>query len=793
MIWENHDFLQDSGIMQNMSQKTERRLIQLAAIFLGLYSLILTLSPAVRARSWNVDYLWMHWVGFALWAGLNWLAHTRINKDAPDRDPYIFPLASLLSGWGLLSIWRLTSTFGLRQSLWLVVSITTLIIGLRWRDLLPTLRRYKYILLSSGLILTTLTLVFGANPLGVGPRLWLGLGGIYIQPSEPLKLLLVIYLAAYLADHIPRKGKIFPLIFPTLFLAGLAILLLVFQRDLGAASIFIMLYATLLFLATGKKRVLFGNAAILLIVGLLGYYFIDIIHVRLAIWFSPWDDPSGRGYQIIQSLMAIANGGLFGRGPGLGSPGFVPVTHSDFIFASLAEETGLAGTIGLLTLIGIFLSRGMIIALRASTRFRRLLAAGLTAYLGIQSLLIIGGNLRLLPLTGVTLPFISYGGSSLLTSYLALLLLILISSDSEEAAPLPKPQPYHLLGGILTLGLVSAALINGWWAIVRGPDLLTRSDNPRRALADRYVPRGNLLDRNNNPINITTGESAKYLREYIYPDLSSIVGYTHPVYGQAGLEAELDDYLRGLAGNPFSVIWWNHVLYGQPPPGLDVRLSLDLDLQSRADESLSKHRGAVVLINAGSGEILALASHPSFDANLLGEIGNDLLTDQNSPLLNRATQGLYPLSLEFNALFSQSTSPGIRMPVAETREGYASPLQLALIATALSNEGTAPAPRIALAVNTPQDGWVILPTLDEPIEYFTPEEALQLITAFDSEDKPYWQIISTNINEEYSLTWLLAGTLSDWSGTPIGLAVLLEEDNPKLAEEIARNLLEKTP
>jgi len=793
MIQENSDIVREGGIMQIMSQQIENRLLKLAALFLGLYSLILSLSPAVRARSWDVDYQWIHWAGFALWAGLSWLAHSRISKDAPERDPYLFPLASLLSGWGLLSIWRLTSTFGMRQSIWLAVSITTLIIGLRWRDILPTLRRYKYILLTSGLILTTLTLIFGANPLGVGPRLWLGLGGIYIQPSEPLKLLLVIYLAAYLADHAPRKGRNFPLLFPTLFLAGLALLLLLFQRDLGAASIFIMLFATILFLATGKKRVLFGNAAILLTVGLLGYYFIDIIHIRLAIWFSPWDDPSGKGYQIIQSLMAIANGGLFGRGPGLGSPGFVPITHSDFIFASLAEEMGLAGTIGLLTLIGILLSRGMKITLHASTRFRRLLAAGLTAYLGIQSLLIIGGNLRLLPLTGVTLPYISYGGSSLLTSYLALLLLILISNDSEEAAPLPQPAPYHLLSGILTLGLVAAALINGWWAIIRGPDLLTRSDNPRRALADRFVPRGNLLDRNNNPIDITTGEPGEYLREYIYPDLAPIVGYTHPVYGQAGLEAEVDDYLRGLAGNPFSLIWWNHILYGQPPPGLDVRLSLDLDLQSRADESLGKHQGAVVLINAESGEILAMASHPTYDANQLGKIGGDLLADQHSPLLNRATQGLYPLSLEFNALFSQTFSPGIRLPVAEVREGLASPLQMALIAAALSNEGTAPAPRIALAVNTPLDGWVILPTLDEPIKYFSPEEAEQLITAFDSQDESYWQIISANNNKENSLTWLLAGTHSDWSGTPIGLAVLLEEDNLKLAEEIARNLLGKTP
>ncbi len=772
---------------ENTPQEIEKRLLRLAALFLGLYSLILTLSPAVRARSWDADYRWAHWTGFAIWGALVALTHLRLRRDAPDRDPYIFPIAALFSGWGLLNIWRLTTLFGLRQSLWLAVSVIALLFGLRWRELLPTLRRYKYLALTSGLLLTALTLIFGSNPLGVGPRLWLGFGGFYLQPSEPLKLLLVIYLAAYLADHIPQRRQFIPFIFPTLFLAGIALLLLAVQRDLGTASIFIMLYASILFVATEHKRVLLISAAILLVVSFLGYHFIPTIHLRLAIWFSPWDDPSGSGYQIIQSLMAIANGGFFGRGPGLGSPGFVPVTHSDFIFSSLAEETGLAGTLGLLTLLGVFLARGMNIAFHAPNRFRRLLAAGLTAYIGIQSLLIIGGNLRMLPLTGVTLPFISYGGSSLLTSFIALLILLRISNETEEAAPLPRPQTYHFLSGLLALGLVTSALVNGWWAIVRGPDLLTRSDNPRRALADQYVPRGALLDRNNAPINRTSGEAGTFSREYLYPDLAPIIGYTHPVYGQAGLEAELDDYLRGLAGNPATLTWWNHLLYGQPPEGLDVRLSLDLDLQTKADRALSKHMGALVLVNAESGEILAMASHPTFDPNLLDEIGASLLDNEYSPLLNRATQGLYPLSPELDALAQGIVIPAIRLPAAEKVEGYASPLQMAILASALSNEGTAPAPRLAQAVNTPQSGWVILSALGQPQTLFSPAENVQLNATF-TDETAYWQIIAAGNGEENTL-WLLAGTPPDWSGTPLGLAIILEEGDTVFAEEIAQDLL----
>ncbi len=772
----------------------------LSALFLALYSLILSLSPAVQARNWDMEYIYAnghaHWLGFFAWLALSTLAEKNLKKNLPDRDRYLFPIASLLSGWGLLTIWRLTPTFGMRQTLWLTISITVLIIGIKWRNLLPSLRRYKYILLVSGLILTALTLIFGTNPLGIEPHLWLGFGGVYLQPSEPLKLLLVIYLSAYLATTSLQRQKAFPLIFPTLFLTGIALLLLLAQRDLGAASILIMLYASVLYLAIGRKRVLLINAASLILVALLGYFFINIIHTRLSIWISPWDDPSGSGYQIIQSLMAIANGGLWGRGIGIGSPTLVPVAHSDFIFTSLAEETGLVGTLGLLALLGIFLTRGMVTALRAPSRFTRLLSAGLTIYIGVQSLLIIGGNLRLLPLTGVTLPFISYGGSSLLTSYIALLLLLKISNEMEEPALLPKPQPYHFLYALLILGLFSSALLNGWWAIVRGPDLLTRTDNPRRALADLYVKRGTIFDRNNTPINISTPRSESlspyplederldddvFLRQYLYPNLSPIIGYTNPTYGQAGIELALDDYLRGLAGNPASLIWWHHLLYGQPPPGLDVRLSLDARLQEDVDQRLGEHRGAVVLVNAQSGEILVMASHPTFDASLLDE---SILKDDDSPLLNRATQGAYPLPQVniLEGLKSSKISTDLRIPVAK-----GSPAEVAMLASALSNGGIAPAPRLALAVNTPQSGWVILPALGETTELFPPAKSDFLVESFSTEERAYWQLVDAS--EEENTTWLLAGTPLNWQGTPLALVILLEENNVELAEEIAEILL----
>ena len=349
--------------------------------------------------------------------------------------------------------------------------------------------------------------------------------------------------------------------------------------------------------------------------------------------------------------------------------------------------------------------------------------------------------------------------------------------------------------------------------------MLTRSDNPRRALADLYVQRGAILDRNNNPINIScpsnpetrkvskdfsgnndSGEQSNatqseicikpfgsgienddvFIRQYLYPHLSSIVGYTNPVYGQAGIEASLDDYLRGLAGNPASLIWWNQLLYGQPPPGLDLRLSLDVSLQEKVDESLTKHKSTVVLVSAQSGEILVMASHPTYDANQLDE---SILKDEDSPLLNRATQGSYPQGKTSEVFKTSEVSPvEIRLPVTGD-----SPVEMAMIAAALSNGGVAPAPRLALAVNTPQSGWVILPALGEPTEIFTPAETEKFVAEFSTDERAYWQFLDAD--EEGNITWLLAGTPPNWQGTPLALVVLLEEYNPVLAEEIAGALL----
>ena len=801
-----------------MNRLIQNNLLKIAVGFLILQSTIITLSPAVRARSLDADLRWSQWIAVLLaWGVMTFLVHLAIVKNLPDADPYLFPTAALLSGWGLLTVWRLNPNLGVRQAVWLVVSLFVVLLGLRLPTSLLFLRRYKYLLLTGGIILVALTLLFGTNPIGIGPRLWLGVAGFYFQPSEPLKLLLIAYLAAYLADRLAVRISALPRILPTFIVSSLAVLLLLFQRDLGTASIFIALYTIMIYLATGRRRTLLFSVILILLFGVAGYYFIDIVHARINSWLNPWADPGGGSYQIIQALFAIANGGLEGRGPGLGSPGLVPVAISDFIYAAIAEETGLAGTMGLLALFGLIIARGFRASLRAPDLFRRLFAAGIASYFGIQSLLIIGGNLRFLPLTGVTLPFVSYGGSSLLISFIALLFLILISNHlDEEPAPLPKPQPYLFIGALISLGFFTAALANGWWSLLRGPDLLTRTDNPRRTIEDQFVPRGNLLDRANTIITTIEGEIGHYSRAYEYPDLAPVIGYNHPVYGQAGLEASLDEYLRGLKGTPSTFILWNHLLYGMSPPGLDVRLTIDLYLQYRADEMMLGHSGAVVMLNAQNGEILIMASHPTFNPNHLNEIGPKLNKDPNQPLINRPVQGLYPAG-DMIIPFAQAVygrqdltdqellavqdaigffrTPQIQLQVAEPLLSdeldhlHVSPLQVALASAALSNHGLIPAPSIASAVNTPSEGWVILPVLGTPIEAIQAAAADEAAMSFILEGNNYWSHIGVAKEEDSSVTWFIAGTPPNWGGTPIVLVVLIEEDNVRLAERIGMELI----
>ncbi len=866
-----NQLLPDNRSPKNMIQT---RLLVLSILFILIGAIILTFATAVRLHTWQAPLRWQHWIGFIAWILGYGTLYFQANKRLPDRDPYLLPIYSLLNGLGMLMIYRLDPAFGFRQTLWMVIAIIGMLIALRLPNLLSTLRRYKYVWLISGILLTLLTFFIGVYPGGEGPALWLNLGNFYLQPSEVLKFLLVVFLAAYLADSFQVRLKLLQLLTPTVVLIGFAIMTLVAQRDLGTASLFILLYTVVIYLASGKRRILLISFLFVMIAMIAGYLVFDVIQLRVEAWLNPWLESRDRSYQIVQSLIAIANGGVLGRGLGLGSPGVVPVANSDFIFPAILEEFGVAGGLLLVGMYAILTVRGFTIALHAPNQYQRFLAAGLSAYFAGQSILIMGGTIRLLPLTGVTLPFISYGGTSLVVSLGAGLLLLLISNQAEDQhAPIERTTPYLMVSGVILAGFSAIALLVSFWGVIRSDELLARADNPRRAISDRYVYRGNILDRNNTPLTANVGKPGEMIRVLNYPALSSVVGYSNPNYGQAGIEFKLDGTLRGITNNSTFDIALTRLLYGQDPAGFDLRLSLDLPLQRASDMLLSEYTGAIVVMNAASGEILAMSTSPTFDANQLDEHWSDWMQDESAPLLNRATQALYPPGTTTGgvllARFLSQYTPSTRIPsykwntnpdsdnfcalypgedsswgelvssgcikalatinrsstISDTLDLYTSsglfkpqelplevsqavevqeipsytaiysgeagilvsPVQVAVAASTLSNNGRVVTPQITMAYKRPESDWSLINIGSEPliVPDFEAGKAVDLLTHGNF---PGWELSSYATHKEAKIAWYVAGTPVDWLGTPVTLVIALEDGTALDARRIGQEL-----
>lgn len=422
----------------------ERSLLLAAALFVLLNRLALTLNSG--------DPWWSMW-SFAAWGACALGLHLALNYLLPERDPFILPVVMLLSGWGLVLIDRLVpSSFTVRQAIWLGISSAACVAMAYLPAGLRMLRRYRYTWLLLGLSLLGLTLIFGVNPSRApgAARLWLNFAGVYFQPSELLKLLLLVFLASYLSERGgiitsttrsigPLRLPPLPYVAPMLLMWGFCMVLLIWQRDLGAASLFFLIFLAVLYAATGETFYLVAGIGLLMIGGALGYSLFDVVRLRVDAWWDPWPEADNRAYQIVQALLAVAEGGVFGQGIGGGAPGYVPVVHTDFVYVAIAEEYGLAGSLGVITALALLVSRALRIALREDERpFHALMAAGIGALIAIQSLMIIGGVLKIIPLTGVTLPFLSYGGSSLLASFVMVGLLLRIS-DRQSSPQLSLP------------------------------------------------------------------------------------------------------------------------------------------------------------------------------------------------------------------------------------------------------------------------------------------------------------------------------------------------------------------
>ena len=414
---------------------TEFGLIVLAVIVVGAAYTLASLGTEASIPANVVPFLL---VIFGLLIG----AHIAVRKLAPLADGILLPLAALLNGLGYVWIARLDKDLAALQATWTALGILgfvlTLVFVRRMRDL-----DTPYTLMVVGVGLLLLPLVPGVGRTINGAQIWVSLGPVSFQPGEFAKIALAISFAAYLVRKREVLSmatfKIGPFAFPeprdlgpVMLAWGFSLLVMFFEKDLGSSLLFFALFITMVWIATQRAAYLLLGTLLFSAGAFFAWRTFDHVQTRVTIWLNPWDDPADKGFQVIQGWFSLAAGGVTGKGPGLGQPGLIPAADTDFIFAAIGEELGLLGGSLVLVAFVLMVGAGLRIALTADREFDKLLAAGLTTLLGIQAFIIIGGVTRLLPLTGVTLPFISYGGSSLVANYVLLALLLRISDDSTR-------------------------------------------------------------------------------------------------------------------------------------------------------------------------------------------------------------------------------------------------------------------------------------------------------------------------------------------------------------------------
>lgn len=423
--------------------------------------------PGVLSILWPSSLPFLLFIAISL--GLSW----QMSRS----DQMVLPLVSLLSGLGLMLVTRLEPSFNTlfvdsqgeplyagiarKQTIWVSMGVVILatMLFVPWDELFIRLQKssfmdwldhHRYVWLFLGLVMVAATFLFGTDPNQSGLKGWFNFGFFMFQPSELLKIILVIFMASYLNEYREvvsvgyRVGPVtippLPYLIPLVVMWGIAMGLIIFQRDLGAAFLLFSVFLAMFYVATGQRTFVMAGMTAFAIGVIFLFRFghllhldslVNVVKVRVEIWLDPWKHAQGLGYQLIQGAYAMAAGGILGTGLGRGMPAIIPASHTDMVFVAIGEEMGLAVALAVLMAYILLIFRGYHIAVSVPGSFRgfeQLLAAGLTTILAIQTIVIIGGSVRLIPLTGITLPFISYGGSSILANFLIVGLLMRISA-----------------------------------------------------------------------------------------------------------------------------------------------------------------------------------------------------------------------------------------------------------------------------------------------------------------------------------------------------------------------------
>ena len=676
----------------------QRRHTELFLLILGALPVLLLYSMYV-VTSGNELGLEALGVPLGLFAAFA-LAHLAIRRLAPAADPAILPIVFVLSGVGITFLTRLKPELAVNQVVWLFVSVAAMVAVLALARNFERLAAYKYPIGAVGVLLLLLPMFVGTEK--GGSKLWVYIGGFGFQPGEFAKILIVLFLAFYLASNrealsitmrrfgpfaVPRLRMLLPL----LVTWGVCLLLVVFERDLGSALLFFVFFVIMLYVATGRVSYVVVSLLLLAVGGVFCYFAFSHVRNRVNIWIDPWSAAQEGGYQIVQSLYSLADGGLVGTGIGKGLPTYIPVVESDFIFSAVAEECGLLGGSAVLICYLLLCVRGFATAARAKSDSAAFAAVGLTSALAFQAFLIVGGVTKLLPLTGVTLPFMSQGGTSLLASFIIVGLLLRAGDDAtghavelkgagDDAGSTLLGTASEVAGGagghvagvvhgrhargafkvqsaesgvlgrvalskrltalISVFSLLFAVLIANLTYVqeIDAARVKALPSNNHTLAKTAYVQRGAIVTSD----GVTLAESVQqpdgtYQRSYPLGSLAAhTVGYVSTTYGSSGVESTMNETLTGHADYSD----WRSALYslaGVQVSGSTVSLTINSQIQKAAEAALEGYTGSIVVLNPKTGAVLAKASAPTYSNTDLDEV----MSGGGSQLLDRATQALY--------------------------------------------------------------------------------------------------------------------------------------------------------
>lgn len=600
------------------------------------------------------------------------IAHLATRKFAPKADPAILPIVFALSGIGICFVERLAPNLAMNQVMWLFLGVAFMVLVMAFVRNLDKVANYKYTLMIVGFLLLLSPLVPGLGQEIYGSRIWLGIGKFSFQPGEIAKIAIVLFLAGYLAQNREMLSvftwRVGPFnlpdirtLLPLLLMWLVALVIVVFEKDLGSALVFFFLFLVMLYVATGKKFYLVVGLGLIAIGGVGAYLAFGHVQVRVDNWLDPFADAQNTGYQLVQGIYSIADGDLFGVGVGRGLAEQIPVVESDYIFAAIAEEIGLLGAAGVLLLFLCLAIRGFVTAARAKSDVSSFVAVGLTTMIVLQAFIIVGGVTRLIPLTGLTLPFISQGGSSLLASFIAVGFLMRCGDEgtgvgSEVASATTSLHANSVLGRVslgkrlthamIILSTLFALLVANLTLImvVQANYYQNMPGNNHTLAKESRTERGTISTYDGVILaQSVQQEDGTYERVYPAGNLAThVVGYASTQFGTSGIEAAENDTLKGQQ----NYASWTDVLNslaGIGGVGNDVTLTLNSKIQQAAQDALSGYAGACVVMDPETGAVLGMASSPTYDAaDFAAEIEKaNANPDGESTLLNRAIQTLY--------------------------------------------------------------------------------------------------------------------------------------------------------